>query len=118
MYRAGDKRRTAYFYKPDDPQEANTFGLAYLYKWRNTYYLQSSSIEPIFSNMDCNKVLIRLADICLLRAECRVKLGDMVGAADDLNRIRDRAGANRFPDADAEETDADLQLLDEMETLV
>lgn len=111
MYRAGDKRRTAYFYKPDDPQESNTLGLAYLYKWRNTYYLQSSSIDPIFSNMDCNKVLIRLADICLLRAECRVKLGDMVGAADDLNRIRDRAGANLFPDADAGETDADLQLL-------
>lgn len=96
MYRAGDKRRTAYFYKPDDPQEANTLGLAYLYKWRNTYYLQSSATEPIFSNMDCNKVLIRLADICLLRAECRVKLGDTAGAAEDLNLIRGRPGPISF----------------------
>ena len=61
--------------------------------------------------MDCNKVLIRLADICLLRAECRVKLGDTAGAAEDLNLIRGRAGANLFPDADAGENAADLQLL-------
>ncbi len=110
MYGQNDKRRTAYFYRPDDPAEANTLGLAYLYKWRYTYYMQSGS-EPYFSNMDCNKVLIRLADIILLRAECRAKLGDADGAAADLNTIRSRAGATLFPDADEGENAAELQLL-------
>ncbi len=110
MYSQNDKRRTAYFYKPDDPSEANTLDLAYLYKWRYTYYMQSGS-EPYFVNMDCNKVIIRLADIILLRAECRTKLGDESGAIADLNIIRARAGAALFPDAEAGESSAELQLL-------
>ena len=111
MYKQGDKRREAYFYHPDDAEEGNSLGLAYLYKWRYPYYMQSSGYSPTFVNMDCNKVLIRLADICLLRAECRVKLGDMAGAADDLNFIRNRAGAPLFPDEEEGEKEADLQLL-------
>ncbi len=108
MYDGNDKRRTAYFYKPDDPAESNSLKLAYLYKWRYTYYLSSSN-EPVFSNMDCNKVLIRLADIYLLRAECRARMDDTTGAADDMNTIRRRAGAAEFPAAG--ESASDLQFL-------
>ncbi len=110
MYGEEDERRTAYFYRPDEPAEANTLRLAYLNKWRETYYMQSGS-EPYFVNMDCNKVLIRLADIILLRAECRAKSGDETGAIEDLNLIRGRAKAVLFPDADAGESNAELQLL-------
>ncbi len=111
MYKVGDKRRDAYFYGVDDPNESNSLDLAYLYKWRYTYYMQSGNYEPYFVNMDCNKVLIRLADIQLLRAECRVKLGKNEGAISDLNYIRERAGATLFPDGDEGESVDDLQLL-------
>ncbi|MFR7808873.1 MAG: RagB/SusD family nutrient uptake outer membrane protein [Butyricimonas faecihominis] len=40
-----------------------------------------------------NEILIRLADIILLRAEVKVKTGDTQGAINDLNTIRARAGA-------------------------
>ena len=111
MFKQGDKRRYAYFYKADDPAEANSLGLAYLNKWRYTYYMQSGNYEPYFVNMDCNKVLVRLADIVLLRAECRVKLGNHVGAVSDLNTIRERAGAALFPVVDDGEGEDQLQLI-------
>ncbi len=41
--------------------------------------------------MDVNRIVWRLADIFLLRAECRVRLGK-ADAVEDLNKIRKRAG--------------------------
>lgn len=110
MYGENDKRRSAYFYRPDDPEVSNSASLAYLYKWRKTLYRESASGgAAMFRNLDCNKVIFRLADIILLRAECRAKLGNTGGAAEDLNTIRSRAGADLFP-AEGESM-GDLQLL-------
>lgn len=112
MYYGGDKRRTAYFYEPDNSSIGNTGELAYLNKWRYTLYRESGGGEPAsFRNLDCNKVIIRLADIYLLRAECRIKLGDSNGAASDLNVIRLRAGAPLYPDVEREESVSELQKL-------
>ena len=41
--------------------------------------------------MQGNRIVWRLADLILLRAECRAQLG-MPEAVQDLNRIRERAG--------------------------
>lgn len=96
MYPKGDGRREAYFYNLDDPewQEA---GLAYLYKWRKARYVTSVAGEIWFNGMDVNRVIFRLADMYLLRAECRAKLNDPAGAKADLNAIRRRAGAEEWP---------------------
>lgn len=44
-----------------------------------------------FTNMAMNKVVWRLADIMLLRAECRSRLGSP-NAMEDVIKVRDRAG--------------------------
>lgn len=71
---------------------------AYLNKWRNIIY----SVNPTVNQggtkvvaMDGNRVYWRLADLILLRAECRTHLG-MSEAVKDLNRIRQRAGLGEY----------------------
>lgn len=98
MYEQQDSRRTAYFYEPDVAGR-NSADLAYLYKWRYVLYRASPTGEASFINFDANRVLIRLADIYLLRAECKAKSGDLPGAKEDLNVIRQRAGATEYPAA-------------------
>jgi len=39
-----------------------------------------------------NVSIIRLAEMYLTRAECRFRMGDAIGAAEDINLIRERAG--------------------------
>ena len=64
---------------------------AYLYKFRYPYYVMDDySPEPMLKGMNQNKVVWRLADIYLLRAECRARQ-DKSDAVDDLNKIRSRA---------------------------
>lgn len=41
---------------------------------------------------DGNVTIFRLAEIYLTRAECRFRLGDLQGAAEDLNLVRGRVG--------------------------
>lgn len=50
------------------------------------------------SNINQNKIWWRLADIILLRAECRARLGGeyIAGAMEDLNTIRRRANAKLY----------------------
>ncbi|MCB6972047.1 MULTISPECIES: RagB/SusD family nutrient uptake outer membrane protein [Butyricimonas] len=105
LFPAGDARREAYFYHLDDPewQEA---GLAYLYKWRYARYGASVAGEVWLKGMDVNRVIFRLADMYLLRAECRVKMNDRAGAEADLKVIRQRANAEMWP---AENDSGDLQ---------
>ena len=98
MYERTDLRREAYFYKPDDA-DRNIADLAYLYKWRYVLYRESSVGQASFVNYDANRVMIRLADIYLLRAECKAKSGDLAGAKEDLNVIRRRAQATEYPEA-------------------
>ncbi len=53
------------------------------------YYDANNPNTYVVSN---NLVLLRLADIILLRAEARFKNGNEAGALSDLNFVRDRAG--------------------------
>ena len=107
MYEEDDERREAFFYALDST-DMNTADLTYLYKWRTPQYESSgSSIE--FKGMDCNRILIRLADIYLLRAECEAKLGMTAQAQNDLNAIRERRGATPFPGGINDNGGSDLQ---------
>lgn len=105
MYETGDLRRTAYFYEPDE-QGRNIADLAYLYKWRYTLYRETATGQAGFVGFDVNRVMIRLADIYLLRAECKAKSGDRAGAVADLNLIRGKANATLYPNA---QSDADSE---------
>lgn len=98
MYETGDLRRTAYFYEPD-VKGRNVADLAYLYKWRNVLYRETAVGQAGFVGFDANRVVIRLADIHLLRAECKAKSGDRAGAVADLNLIREKANATLYPNA-------------------
>lgn len=44
-----------------------------------------------------NQVMLRLAEVYLIRAEARLLLGDLTGARDDLNLVRSRAGLGASP---------------------
>jgi len=57
------------------------------------YYDPNNTSNYVVSN---NLVLIRLADIYLLRAEARYKNGNITGAQDDLNLIRARADLGAY----------------------
>lgn len=72
-YEMADKRRTLFYLDEQSGTRRTT-------KWK-----------PNASD-DGNITLIRLAEMYLTRAETRFQLGDRVGAAQDLNTIRNRAG--------------------------
>ena len=76
---------------------------AYVNIFRNAYYeLDSWTNKLNYEGMDMDKIVWRLADIILLRAECRARQG-LATAADDLNTIRERAYGNRLHDYTAAE---------------
>ena len=93
-YGTGDTRKDAYFYRVNEFEE-QTGGYAWCYKYREAIYNKNDGLKQ---GLNQNKVWWRLADIYLLRAECRARLGGeyTAGAIDDLNKIRDRAGAKRY----------------------
>ena len=119
MYDKDDRRRNAYFwgtdadsvylkYVDDEVIAATERGVdsvilaydnqniprAYLYKYRYSYYTyRDSDPEPRFTGLSQNIVIWRLADIYLLRAECRARQGK-TNAVEDLNEIRRRAYGN------------------------
>ena len=104
-----DARRDAWFYNFEEMErmdESITGRYAYPYKWRYARVGTEGWEAGEFINFDCNKIWFRLADIYLLRAECRVRLDNRQGAIDDLNKIRDRAGAKRY---DGSEYNGDLR---------
>lgn len=93
MYPGSDERRNAYFYQFDESGVSGENG-AYLYKWREAVYETTpGSTYGNFQNINQNRIWFRLADVILLRAECRARLGNDAGAIADINRIRERAGA-------------------------
>ena len=101
-----------YFYKLDSMSHDTllpvTGGYAYLYKFRKFYTERTDDGYIMVRGLDQNKIWWRLADIYLLRAECRARLGGnyMEGAIDDLNKIRERANAKLY---DASEYGGDLR---------
>ena len=98
-----DTRRDAWFYNFEEMEQMDetiTGGYAYPYKWRYTRVATEGWNAGQFLNFDCNKIWFRLADIYLLRAECRARLNNRQGAIDDLNKIRDRARAKRYDESE------------------
>ena len=99
MYPGTDERKYAYFYEVDSMQyevsEAITGGYAYPYKWRYARVGTEGWQAGRFIDFDQDQIQFRLADIYLLRAECRARLGGEYteGAIADLNKIRQRAKA-------------------------
>ncbi|MCD2422530.1 RagB/SusD family nutrient uptake outer membrane protein [Niabella pedocola] len=69
----------------------NTAGQFVFLKFINTYGTSGENENP-----NDNKILFRLADAILLRAEALEKLGRYDEALSELNKIRQRAGAEPF----------------------
>lgn len=113
LYSEKDLRRKEYWYKlgetiPMDTINAETHMVdrfefeptyAYINKWRDKVYSTNPEViessKSVLITMECNRVYWRLADLILLRAECRAHLGDG-NAVKDLNRIRERAGLGAY----------------------
>ena len=103
-----DQRRKEYWYKLGEELtiegEETPFKprFAYINKWRDAV----KTTNPVFIMqnigviaMDGNRIIWRLADLILLRAECRAHLGMTTEALKDLDRIRDRAGLKGYTGA-------------------
>lgn len=136
-----DRRRDSYFYEfekyktdqalfhnaaaVNDNGMTESFITAIFNKYRTAVFSPNSlpTLPPVFVNFDCNKVIWRLADVILLRAECNAKLGNSALAIEDLNSIRLRAFGSdtyNFPYAGtfapyAGETDLRLAIFRERE---
>lgn len=96
MFPQGDLRRESYFYKLDEVAGAG--GFAYPYKERSVYHFTEGWDIGKFENFNANRVWWRLADIYLLRAECRARQGGEKtdGAIADINAVRRRANATLY----------------------
>lgn len=72
---------------------------AFINKWNKPINSVNPSVteagEAFLLAMDGDRVVWRLADLILLRAECRARL-KMPAAVDDLDRIRERAGLEKY----------------------
>lgn len=141
MYDPADRRRESYFWGVDadsifmlevnskvvfsltNPGGSNVmakyrvkeFSEAYVNKFRYGVI----DVDPYwgwenYAGMDINKVVWRLADIILLRAECRARQ-DNPAAADDLNAIRERAYGNSDHNYTTAEGDLRLAIFRERE---
>ena len=108
MYSGTDERKNAFFYKLDEMDKPEYGGYAFPNKWRLPMVETSGPNKGMTLNINQNRVWWRLADIYLLRAECRSRLGGeyIAGAIDDLNEIRERSKAKLY---DASEYAGDLR---------
>lgn len=78
MYGTGDRRLDAYFIHDDiineETGEVIPVDKAFLIKWNHPVYDDYYG-ENEYQCQDVNRIVWRLADIMLLRAECRARLG-------------------------------------------
>ncbi|WP_270516830.1 RagB/SusD family nutrient uptake outer membrane protein [Sanguibacteroides sp. AM78-02pH3A] len=98
MYPKEDKRREAYFYKPEEMIDSvETRGWALMQRRRQIIEDKTwSNPSSWFQNFSGNIIRTRLADILLLRAECYAKMGKDNLAKPDLDRVRARAGVSGY----------------------
>lgn len=72
---------------------------AFLNKWREPIRQTNADVQEDYSGllaMDGNRVVWRYADLLLLRAECRARLGKTAEAKVDLDKVRVRAGLKEY----------------------
>lgn len=101
IYKDGDKRRDAYFYQFEELEnDADLRGWAVMYKRREAIVNDSDPNRIKFVQYKGNKQIWRLAGIHLLRAECYAKKGEDGKAIEDLNAVRNRAGAPVYKDSE------------------
>lgn len=101
-----DLRRNAWFFELDslsaDEHKGLTGGYAYPNKYRKMKFITSGDQIGQMDGYDQNFVIWRLAEIYLLRAECRARLNDNGGAMDDLNIVRARSQAKPYNAAEGD----------------
>lgn len=89
---------------------------AKVHKFHKTFSFSDSPDRPKrVVNFDTNKIVWRLADLILLRAETRNFLGNTAGAIQDINTIRKRANAALYPAASDAGKDLQLVVFNERE---
>lgn len=102
-----DQRREFYWYELgkvtyQDGGQTVYSHYAFLDKWNEVFRSTNPAItegnQGMLILMEGDRVVWRLADLILLRAECRAHLG-MKTATDDLDRIRERAGLSKYAGA-------------------
>lgn len=108
-----DARRGAYWYRLGEVKywdaaasDSVVSEYAFLDKWHETVYQDNKEEQDNYTGvmyMEGNRVVWRLADLILLRAECRARLG-MATAKDDLDRVRLRAGLREYSGSTNPET--------------
>lgn len=86
-----DLRRQEFWYELGQEKNNGEDPYAYLYKWRKGIFSVNQDADRPYLGVEGNKVVWRLADLLLLRAECRARLG-LSTAVNDLNAVRNRAG--------------------------
>lgn len=102
---AGDIRRDSFWYNlgtqtylkrdaatGEDVETLSPY--AYLVKWKKVIPSENEHNLGLALGVKGNRVIWRLADLILLRAECRVHLNK--DAVSDLNRVRRRAGLGEY----------------------
>jgi hypothetical protein len=97
MFADGDLRKNAWFFdfeKWSQPQHTPiTQGNSYPNKYTQIIVATDGWFSGQMLNFNVDKIWWRFADIVLLRAEIRQRLGDIGGAIADLNTVRERANA-------------------------
>lgn len=86
--------------EPDDERFNQWVGTAGAYKFVNKYKNGIYNFNP---GPPEHVMMLRLAETYLIRAEARVRLGDIPGAQSDLNAIRNRAGLSNTSATTSEE---------------
>lgn len=103
-----DARRREYWHELGKLKYKSTSGqyvttrYAHIAKWRDVVIQENTEIvqtRPVIGS-DCDWVVWRLADLILLRAECRARL-NRADAIDDLNKIRNRAELPNYDNSQA-----------------
>lgn len=97
MFPKGDARREAYFYNTDSYRDeaslAITGGNAYPYKYRYPLLTTSGTNIGQMQKLGEARIMFRVADLLLLRAECYARTSNDGAAITDLNRVRTRVNA-------------------------